>query len=103
MRTLLVIAAIASVALPATAQVTCCYSWEDGGTVFNLSGNATDATNVSGVQSGLCGSCAGGRSLNCRDGVGVLQRARVACCVRGGHREEVIQSIGRVERTPRRH
>ena len=56
MRTLLVIAAIAIVALPATAQVTCCYSWEDGGTVLGSYGvNAIDFTNVTGSQPGLAG------------------------------------------------
>lgn len=52
MRTLLVIAAIAIVALPATAQITCCYSWEDGGTIMGYYGNVADPTNVSGVQIG---------------------------------------------------
>ena len=55
MRALLVIAAIAIVALPATAQVTCCYSWEDGATVLGTYGNVVDDTNVTGSQPGLAG------------------------------------------------
>jgi hypothetical protein len=56
MRALLVIAAIAIVALPATAQVTCCYSWEDGGTVLGVYGaNVINVTNVTGSQPGQAG------------------------------------------------
>ena len=56
MRTLLVIAAIAIVALPATAQVTCCYSWEDGGTTLGWYGsNVTGVSNVTGSQLGSAG------------------------------------------------
>ncbi len=57
MRAIVVIAALAVFALPAMAQVTCCYSWEDGGTILGAYGsNLVDATNVTGPQSGLQGS-----------------------------------------------
>jgi hypothetical protein len=50
------IALIAVVALPAHAQFTCSYSWEDGGTILSSYGNLVDATNVTGPQTGSQGS-----------------------------------------------
>jgi hypothetical protein len=57
---LFVLAVAALIAAPAYGQVTCCYGWEDGGTIHGFYGNVVDPTNVSGPQSGLCGGCAGG-------------------------------------------
>jgi hypothetical protein len=60
MRALVVIAALAVFALPAAAQISCCYSWEDGGTILGSYGsNAVDDTNVTGVQTGVQGTAPG--------------------------------------------
>jgi hypothetical protein len=56
MRYLILIAALALLAVPAHAQVTSYYSWEDGGTILDSSGNLVDATNVAGPQIGSQGS-----------------------------------------------
>jgi hypothetical protein len=60
MKTLLLVAALALVAIPATAQLRSCYSWENEGTVLGFYGNLVDPSNVMGMQDGLCGDCAGG-------------------------------------------
>jgi hypothetical protein len=56
MKYLVLIAAFSLLAVPAVAQVTCCYSWEDGGTIHGFYGNLVDATNVTGPQTGSQGS-----------------------------------------------
>ena len=56
MKYLLLIAALSLVAVPAWSQITCCYSWEDGGTILSSYGNVADATNVTGPQTGSQGS-----------------------------------------------
>jgi hypothetical protein len=56
MKYFVLVAAIAALAIPASAQVTCCYSWEDGGTILSSYGNVTDVSNVSGMQTGSQGS-----------------------------------------------
>ena len=56
MRYLILIAALALLAVPAHAQVTSYYSWEDDGTILGSYGNLVDATNVAGAQMGSQGS-----------------------------------------------
>lgn len=56
MRYLTAIAAIALAFVPAAAQQTLSYSWEDGGTILGYYGNVAEPLNVSGVQGGLQGS-----------------------------------------------
>jgi hypothetical protein len=56
MRYVATIAALAMLAVPAHAQVTSYYSWEDEGTILGSYGNLTDATNVTGAQIGSQGS-----------------------------------------------
>ena len=55
MKKLLVIALVL-IAVPAFAQQTLNYSWENGGTILGSYGNLVDATNVSGPQTGSQGS-----------------------------------------------
>jgi len=55
-RLIALVALVAAIALPAAAQVTCCYSWEDGGTILGYYGNLVGAANVSGPQTGSQGS-----------------------------------------------
>lgn len=55
MKALLLLSVLALIAVPAYALTTECYSWEDGGTVLGMY-LAVDDTNVSGVQTGLCGN-----------------------------------------------
>jgi hypothetical protein len=65
MKFLFVVAVAALIAAPAYGQITCCYGWEDGGTILGYYGdNLVGPTNVSGPQSGLCGGCPGG-TYNC--------------------------------------
>jgi hypothetical protein len=52
MRYLILLAVLSLVAVPAAAQVSCCYSWEDGGTILGSYGNLVDDTNVTGSQTG---------------------------------------------------
>ena len=57
MRYLILIAALALLAVPAHAQVSSYYSWEDGGTILGSYGsNLVDVVNVSGPQTGSQGS-----------------------------------------------
>ncbi len=57
MRYLILIAALALLAVPAHAQVTSYYSWEDGGTIIGSYGsNLVGVANVSGPQMGSQGS-----------------------------------------------
>ncbi|MBD3348161.1 MAG: hypothetical protein GF400_03060, partial [Candidatus Eisenbacteria bacterium] len=52
MKYLLTLAIVALIAMPAMAQQTCCYSWENGGTILGFYGNLVDDTNVTGSQTG---------------------------------------------------
>lgn len=56
MNKLFLIAIMMLIAVPAVAQQTVCYSWEDGGTILGSYGNLVDAVNVSGPQTGSQGS-----------------------------------------------
>lgn len=56
--------ALVLIAVPAFAQQTLNYSWEDGGTTLGGTGNLCCESNVSGVQSGSPGSGLGG-SYSC--------------------------------------
>lgn len=61
MKYLLTLAIVALIAMPAWADQTLCYSWEDGGTVLSQYGaNACCETNVTGPQTGLTGDVAPG-------------------------------------------
>jgi hypothetical protein len=63
MKYMLMLAVIALIAMPAWADQTLCYSWEDGGTVlghYPNNGNACCETNVTGPQTGLTGDVAPG-------------------------------------------
>jgi hypothetical protein len=69
MRAIVAIAALAVFALPAAAQIQCCYSWEDGGTVLGTYGaNAVDCTNVTGLQVGVQGTAGGVTVAGAYDG-----------------------------------
>jgi hypothetical protein len=48
----LFVIALVLIAVPAFAQQTLNYSWEDGGTILTSYGNLVDDTNVSGAQTG---------------------------------------------------
>ena len=52
----LFVIALVLIAVPAVAQQTVCYSWENGGTLLGFYGNLVDAVNVSGPQTGSQGS-----------------------------------------------
>ena len=52
MRYLILLAVLVLVAVPAAAQVSCCYGWEDGGLILGYYGNVVDPMNVSGMQTG---------------------------------------------------
>lgn len=70
MRALVIVAALSLLALPAAAQITCCYSWEDGGTILGSYGaNLVDATNVTGIQVGVQGSAVGITCPGANDGL----------------------------------
>jgi len=63
MKYLITLAIVALIAMPAWADQSLCYSWEDGGTVlghYPNDGNACCETNVTGVQNGLTGDVAPG-------------------------------------------
>jgi len=59
MQKLVIMAIVLLFVTPAFAVQTLNYSWEDGGTVLGLYGNACCESNVSGVQSGSQGSVVG--------------------------------------------
>ncbi len=52
----LFVIALVLIAVPAFAQQTLNYSWENGGTILGSYGNLVDAINVSGAQTGSQGS-----------------------------------------------
>jgi len=56
MNKLFLIAIMMLIAVPAVAQQTVCYSWEDGGLLMGYYGNIVDIVNVSGPQTGSQGS-----------------------------------------------
>ena len=55
MRYIALIAMLCLAAVPAAAQFTCSYSWEDGGTIISSYGNVVNPTNVTGPQMGQAG------------------------------------------------
>jgi hypothetical protein len=56
MKKILAITFVLALAVPAVAQQTLCYSWENYGTIFGYYGNLVEATNVTGMQTGSQGS-----------------------------------------------
>lgn len=60
----LFVIALVLIAVPAFAQQTQCYGWEDGGTILGSYGNACCESNVTGPQTGLTGD-AGTGTWNC--------------------------------------
>jgi hypothetical protein len=55
MKYIALIAVLSLLAIPAAAQFTCTYSWEDGGTVLGYYGNMVNESNVTGPQTGQAG------------------------------------------------
>lgn len=55
MKYIALIAVLSLLAVPAAAQFTCSYSWEDGGTTLGYYGNVVNESNVSGPQTGQAG------------------------------------------------